>query len=159
MAADYDARLDDAIRRGEKLIVRVSNRLAGWDAREMTATLQFAQYSTAIMNLPGDHPAPDGFVEVGDGESWVIHLRRGGHEGILGYSYKIRGPASISVHSLVSDPNEKSRRNYLFLVNTYVSTILSKFSPARVSLLPPLTRAKRKTIALAPNLIPNPLYS
>ena len=57
LAEDYDAKLCKEVRRIGTAGVVTSKKVAGWQSSTLKGTLQFAQLTEAIMELPMDHPA------------------------------------------------------------------------------------------------------
>jgi len=63
IAQKFDIKLEQEVKRGADIMVEVSKKLAGWDATTMGSDLQFSQYATAMMTLPGVHPAKQALAQ------------------------------------------------------------------------------------------------
>ena len=63
LAQKFDIKLEQEVKRGADIMVDVFKNLAGWDVTAMESDLQSSQFATAIMTLPGVHPAKQALLK------------------------------------------------------------------------------------------------
>ncbi|KAF8346671.1 hypothetical protein F5887DRAFT_1101022 [Amanita rubescens] len=56
MAKEFDVKLEQEVSRGMAMAIDYTKKLGGWEASKAQSTLEYSQYTDAIMGLPTSHP-------------------------------------------------------------------------------------------------------